>query len=199
MPAGVTVHDVLALPVVDLAIATLLAAYTMLSVYNSWRPRAFFDRFGHLSRFIPKYNFFAPEAAISSFRFAYRDKLTDGEYTEWRFLEEIPFRLTPVTFVWNPKRTTQKTLDIVAFWHLGDVNYHFEWDEGMRDLNEIEADPPHFSHEMLLELARSQPHHPDAEATQFLITQAVRSQETDRKMLRSRCYDVENEGAEDDG
>ncbi|WP_251344630.1 hypothetical protein [Haloplanus halophilus] len=186
------------LPALDLVIAILLGLYTLLAVLQSVKPKLLFAHVGHVARFIPQYNFFAPEARILGFRFAYRDRLTDGTHTEWTYVDDIAFQFRPYTFLWNPRRTTQKALDVVVFWLLSFVNFHHDMGEGMRDLTAIDGEIPHFSHKMLIEFTKSQPHHPDAELTQFIVKQSVRSQEEDRQMLLSRWYELRDDGGEDD-
>ena len=186
------------LPTLDLAIAILLGLYTLLAVLQSTKPRLLFARIGHVARFIPQYNFFAPEAGISGFRFAYRDRLADGTDTEWTYVDDIAFQFRPYTFLWNPKRTTQKALDVVVFWLLSHVNHNYDMEAGMRDLTVIDGEISHISHNMLIELTRSQSHHVEAESTQFIVTQAVRSQEEDRKMLLSKWYEIRDNDGRDD-
>ncbi len=190
--------DFIPLPTLDLAIAILLGLYTLLAVLQSTKPRLLFARIGHVARFIPQYNFFAPEAGISGFRFAYRDRLADGTHTEWMFVDDIAFQFRSYTFLWNPRRTSQKALDVVVFWLLSYVNYHYNIGDGMRDLTEIDSKISHFSHDMLIEFTKSQPHHAEAESTQFIVTQTVRSRDEDRKMLLSKWYEIRDNDGRDD-
>lgn len=190
--------DPSSLPALDFAIAILLGLYTLLAVLQSTKPGLLFARIGQIARFIPQYNFFAPEVGISGFRFAYRDRLADGTETEWMYVDDIAFQFRSYTFLWNPKRTTQKALDVVVFWLLSYVNHNYDVEEGMRDLTVIDGEISHISHNMLIELTRSQPHHVEAESTQFIVTQAVRSQDEDRKMLLSKWYEIRNDDDRDD-
>jgi hypothetical protein len=68
----------------------------------------------------------------------------------------------------------------------------------MRDLTEIDSEVSHFSHDMLIEFTESQPHHAEAESLQFIVTQAVRSRDEDRKMLLSKWYEIRDNDGRDD-
>jgi len=171
-----------------LIIITLLVIYTALTVVNTVKPRSMYATFGQFTRFIPRYSFFAPDAGVASLEFAYRDHLTDGRTTDWRDVEDIRFTISWWTWVWNPKRTRQKALDVMGFWLLNHLNHVYDVGNDTINLRTLDDDINHHSHEMLVRFAVAQPHHQQATATQFRINQSLRSEDHTRTMLISRAY-----------
>ncbi len=63
-----------------------------------------------LVRFVPRWNFFAPNPGVHDYHLLIRDRLVNGEVGPWLSIAEFDSPRPWFSFAWNPEKRQKKTL-----------------------------------------------------------------------------------------
>jgi hypothetical protein len=144
---------------VSLVVASLWLLVSVLFQTKRVKFVSFLKRYDYFAM-IPAWSFFAPNPGTSDVHLLYRDKLVDGNVTNWT---QIRWEVTPLRFVWNPHKRLQKGISDMAT----DVQAY-----AARNLKHGERLLIYPGFIALLNYVSKLPHVPFAEFTQFCVARS---------------------------
>lgn len=155
---------------------------------------------GSLGGAIPRYNFFAPYPSSVDYYLVYRDKLADGEVTDWRAAEKLYDRPDSFLWLWNPYYLRSK----VVFDGMQALAESIELDapedpgvepdsgqpgQTLKNQDNIQVSIHYLT---MLEFVNSLPHAEESQLTQFAVMQGSRETDDYQPKFVSNFHDIDD-------
>jgi len=169
----------------------VLFVYTVGAIIKSVRPSWTYDKIGYLARFIPQYNFFAPDPKVGHYEFTYRNRLVNGTWTDWKSVDKASFELRPRSAIWNPEAMRQKALNVLVLSLVYNLTGGYQIEDGPIRIEFIDDKVSDQSYSMLAEYAAEQLHHENAEFVQFRVIRYKRSNASTEEIVLSAIHGIQ--------
>ncbi len=156
-------------PIQNLLSAGFLALWFLATILGATPIGRLWLRSDLISRFVPRWNFFAPRPGTQDFRLVHREVVTNNCTGPWHELP-LPPR-GPWEWIWNPNKRLRKCIIDITISLVGEMIHYIT----RKESHLIKISIPYL---LVLRYVVSLPRSPFADGIQFAIIRNSRSDET---------------------